>query len=520
MAELLATGIILADSGDMSFYVQVPLAGATQKRAGSDMNSPILKKPRVSAEEKAEREAIKMVERAEKEAARLAEKAAREAERLAKEAEKEEAKSAERAVKEAERLAREAEKEAKRLEREEKKRLKEEARAQEVALQEEKKRIKEDLRAKEAAEKEKKEKSQLRMGNFFKKADPKPPLPILAKEESSIFKPFHLKESTILAQIGSKSIGDSDDFDVHMKEASEEVRSIQAILKLQDNLRRKRRTFILANSRSRLTLRQRLMEVSKVPLESRLRDLRYKLLQFHSDVRPAYFGTMTTTPHAKGVASGRNPYARTTDLNYDYDSEADWIEGDDDDAGEELGDDDDMSVVSRDTYGEEGDDFLDDEEDLGPREKRNNGQLVPSILGIFSPEDSTPLHHMRMIKLVDTDLPIDPYENYWEPRSTGPVEALSAASKSVTGSKDPNHPQILTLRKSSTNSPAAGFPEKLLPDFKKAIQGCNLTKILLVEKLRVDFKPYKISKKVIEDKLSEVAQRQGKSQHDVWTLKC
>lgn len=64
-----------------------------------------------------------------------------------------------------------------------------------------------------------------------------------------------------------------------------------------------------------------------------LRGLKMKLLQFHEDVRPAYYGTWTKGIASKNaVVTGRRPFAKDTALDYDYDSEAEWdhdVDGDD-----------------------------------------------------------------------------------------------------------------------------------------------------------------------------------------------
>lgn len=441
-------------------------------------------------------------------AARLAEKDAKRIEREEKKREKDQAKAKELA------------------EKEEKKRIKEEAKARELlerskelAEKEEKRRLKEEVRAKELAEKEKKDRMQLKMGNFFKKAEPPKPMPVLAKEQSSVFMPFSLKEHTRLGKFGKSSKPqDAVSFEEHLRSgADQSPPDIRATL--QTAKRREWRK-VCGEGRRRVTLRERLLEVSNVPIEERFKDISYKLIQFHSDVRPAYFGTMTTTPAARGLLTGRFPHAKTIELNYDYDSEADWIEGDDDDAGEELGDDDDMSVTSKDTYGGESDDFVDDDEDTGTKHNLGvKGTLIPSLLGIFSADDCAPVEQMRLQTLIDTKLPIDPLKDYWNP---APVLAEIIKNTTNTIKLHPSLPAsaILVRKTTTTNSPqSASFPEKYLPAFKKAIQGSNLTKINLVEKLRLEFKQYKVSKKAIEDMLNEIAQRQGRGQHDVWTLK-
>ncbi|CAO3619024.1 unnamed protein product [Mucor hiemalis] len=53
--------------------------------------------------------------------------------------------------------------------------------------------------------------------------------------------------------------------------------------------------------------------------------LKMKLLQFHEDVRPAYYGTWSKAYNGKSIVNGRRPFAKDTQiLNYDDDSEAEW----------------------------------------------------------------------------------------------------------------------------------------------------------------------------------------------------
>ena len=53
-------------------------------------------------------------------------------------------------------------------------------------------------------------------------------------------------------------------------------------------------------------------------------DARMRLLAFHEDTRPAYFGTFSKR---SGVITGRRPLGRDEELlNYDYDSEGEWEE--------------------------------------------------------------------------------------------------------------------------------------------------------------------------------------------------
>ncbi|KAJ1501233.1 Chromatin assembly factor 1, subunit A, partial [Coelomomyces lativittatus] len=83
----------------------------------------------------------------------------------------------------------------------------------------------------------------------------------------------------------------------------------------------------------------------------------WKLLQFHEDVRPAYWGI----PFQKKstVVTGRRPWAKDELLDYLYDSEAEWEE--EDEVGEEIQSEDDDEDLE-DEEDEENDE-LDEDED-------------------------------------------------------------------------------------------------------------------------------------------------------------
>ena len=62
----------------------------------------------------------------------------------------------------------------------------------------------------------------------------------------------------------------------------------------------------------------------------------YHFLSFHEDCRPAYRGTWTKT---SSIVTGKNPFAKdSTIFDYEYDSEIEWEEGDDE-MGEDVEDD-------------------------------------------------------------------------------------------------------------------------------------------------------------------------------------
>jgi chromatin assembly factor 1 subunit A len=62
---------------------------------------------------------------------------------------------------------------------------------------------------------------------------------------------------------------------------------------------------------------------------------KYRFLSFHEDCRPPYHGTWSKR---STIVTGKSPFAKdTTHLDYDYDSEAEWEEGDDE-IGEDIED--------------------------------------------------------------------------------------------------------------------------------------------------------------------------------------
>lgn len=112
-----------------------------------------------------------------------------------------------------------------------------------------------------------------------------------------------------------------------------------------------------------------------------LQTIPLKFLKFQEDVRPPYRGTYTSRP-VKGMAKlARNPLRRDLpDTNYDYDSEAEWVEDEDaEDLNSEGEEDEDLGEDGEDMEG-----FLDDENDETTNSKRLvlQGDLEPISTGL------------------------------------------------------------------------------------------------------------------------------------------
>ena len=104
-----------------------------------------------------------------------------------------------------------------------------------------------------------------------------------------------------------------------------------------------------------------------------------KYLHFPEDVRPPYYGTYTK-PHSPSEERrlARNPTSRGfQDMNYDYDSEAEWEEPEEGEDLDSEGDDD----LDEDGD-EEMDGFLDDDEDPQLKRRLLNGDQEPVSTGL------------------------------------------------------------------------------------------------------------------------------------------
>lgn len=336
---------------------------------------------KAQADEKAAKEAEKEKKRKEREA---------EAERKKAEAEK---KKAETEKKKVEAEKKKAEAERKRAEVERKKREKEE-------------------------EAERKKRAQPKIGSFFTKqpstSAPKEPrgrldLPVGARSPSPaaqerneyqrIAQEFFVKENVTLAtnkfalSLESRAAKSAvlDDFVAGRREPIE-IKSSDPFqtLRLSNGVAQPRGK-MYASVRGLLSSPEGL-ETSPVDLTTESQNVRIqktqqalkriplKHLKFHEDVRPAYYGTVTSVESLASLRKlAKNPIAKDLPLNYEYDSEAEWVDGEDGEA-------DDVSLLDEEDVEEEDgegmDDFLDDSEDVGRGPRMVTGTMEPESSGV------------------------------------------------------------------------------------------------------------------------------------------
>ncbi|KAI9757521.1 MAG: hypothetical protein M4579_003434 [Chaenotheca gracillima] len=277
--------------------------------------------------------------------------------------------------------------------------------------------------------------------------------------------------------------------------------------------------------------------------EELLQALPIKHLRFAEDVRPPYRGTFARKVSESSKSSlGRAPFRRILpSIDYDYDSEAEWEEPDPED-GEDLGSEGEEEVGSEDE-GDEMDDFLDDE-DIGdglmaPGAKRRAivGDLAPVNSGLrwetadgktsnitAGDAKTTDLNSYRMEIIHDAMKgPIDPFsDSYWSKPSHKADSRLTGATTGIStqvvhsGMNPPRVPLHATNRsnvainnqlqlvdsggklvkpvRTPTMRPNTGkvlVEGNDLQEFKKAIEGSDLTKTGLIEVLKKQSVPPK-----------------------------
>lgn len=413
-----------------------------------------------------ERERIRL----EKQRQREEEKARREAEKARREAEKEE----KRRAKEEEKRRKEEEREQqRRLKEEEKKRKEEEKKRKEEERENERKRKEEEKKRKEE-EKRKKEEAeaakQPKIANFFtvksKKSEPKADEQEKKDEAStksefdSTFLQFHIKPNCILyPQTSVESVTDDGDMSNWLK--SQQVE----------------RGYSIRSTARDVVDMMTLGQATEDEILSALNSLPRKHLQFYEDVRPPYVGTFckprcwfATTPCERAVDT----------LNYDYDSEAEWVQDDGED-GEDL----DINDESEDALDDEDDDM---DEFVAADDELSRRSIIGPLVPVIKWNDGTDdlFNNLRMEYLCDIDGPIDPFKDYW---STG-------VQKSTTAS--PN------------NKKRKLIPEDGMKQVLERIKGQDMNQNLLVEILKRDFPKY--SKEMIRNTLKEAARRVGEKE--------
>lgn len=527
------------------------------------------KSPTLKSAEKLKRKEEREKERQEKQRLREEKLKEKQEAKAAKEKERSEAKrkrdlekqekQAERERREKERIERKEKEEKERLEkkgkREEERRKREE---ENNAKLEEKRKREEEKRNQEEEQTRKRLKSKEHFVSWFTKTS----TPKASSDSGSRFKPFQLKAGMTIAPATRKhlSLETKKVLDEELKLQEDHrsyLRDLEARKPILKYRKRKLSTIeeqnecdtdektsdgplaIDENSNSSVEIVEKKKDISSFV------GLRCKLLQFHTDYRPAYFGTYRKKSYH---ISPRNPFKKDLDLlDYEVDSDDEWeeeepgeslshSEGEDEgDGDDDNGDDDGFFVphgyLSDDEGVEDGDD---DECDVNEEKKEENPEnkrdqqlakakaweaamkrkckpMKPISLGCLWLEEaevSVVLKQFAACLLVDG--PIN-------------IESLSTNSKSADFSVD--------TPSSGNTSGALYVPDKAMPDLIKLVHGntAGLSKLMMkfrkhwtskwlgrdVTDEEVDEKS-PISKRQLEKKIQNIASKERRNDRPRW----
>ncbi|KAB5531218.1 chromatin assembly factor 1 subunit A-domain-containing protein [Coniochaeta sp. 2T2.1] len=473
-----------------------------------------------------------------------------------------EAKKAEKEKKEAERAAKAAEKAAEKAKTDAEKQAKAEER-------ERRKREKEDEEAKKAEELAKKARAQPTLANFFKM---KPTAPKASKNSDAtqaspagtpqkaetkevsvyeqMFKPFFVKEQVTLAprfqmdeetkdlktRIFEEYVSGKRGADIEVMPFDPEkaldlpfivprgglypsVRDIMA--EWNDNSARKPVDLTTESQNTQIRNTRRALQ-----------DIPMKFLGFKEDVRPPYYGTVTSMPSSLASLRrlARNPVAKDViPLQYDYDSEAEWQEEDGEDV--DLMDDEEDDAEND----EEMDDFLDDSEDVGLTRPALVSGLEPESTGICweNRKRLGPKAHMYKFRMefiletLDHHYSIDPFStHYWQPAKPAPpatathlAPSSAATSKPDSKAMPPPAPTDAFKALGATATAASARPKttSLAPDMVEKLKELvmekkSLSKVGIVELFNSE---NKVPKAAIKSAIDLIAEKKGKE----WVLK-
>ncbi|KAJ5099598.1 hypothetical protein N7532_006599 [Penicillium argentinense] len=501
--------------------------------AGSEA-TPIAKKRKLSPASQQAKQQEKQQERDAKERQKLEEKQRKEEEKRLKAEEKAEEKKKRDAEREEEKRLKEEEKKKREADREEKKKAKDEEKAAKDAAKEEERRKKEE-------EKLKKERSQMKLNNFFAKPQvpssassgvPLSPNKRRASDEATAetaqpaesdyqkaFPEFFLQSHTTVApphrferdSEALKHVRETIDVSLDPTNDSHQhlpFRPSEIFHMIPYRRRRGAQSKTVRDILHQIQTSQGgstpLTETKGPKPQDQLRHITMKSLKFGEDVRPPYQGTYTRiVPESIAVKISRNPYHRgLPDTNYDYDSEAEW---------EEPEEGEDLDSEEEDEGSDEGEDdmdgFLDDEDDalVGGKRRLIVGDLEPVSSGIRWATDGVDdeFKQYQIQPISDSvKFPVDPFSTaYWQkPRV---VEPPTAKNKVASGPAS-NRGQTLDVFRVPSGTDATAF--------KKIVDGCDLSKLGVVELLKKRFP--KVSKDTLKTTLDQVAVRVGQKEVD------
>ena len=528
------------------------------------------KKELLEQERQAKKEALEKEKQAKKEALekeKQIKKEAKEKERIEKEKQKE----AEKKAKEEERLEKERlkkiEKEKADAEKMKVKQEKEEEKQRKKAEKEaEAKQKEEEKKYQEEAEKEKAKKEAQAFTSFFKKVEPKEVKEAVAEESVEGFTPFRVKKNMRLAplvrgdtDLAKQSIDaldmpcGPDHLYLSLLKSVGYTPGRQGKTWPYEKLEDKDEVEVLEDEEAddesdpeddldetnvNIIMRKNTDKTVKIP--------RAKLLKFHENRRPAYWGTWTKKSRH---ISGRKPFGRDDDLfEYDYDSDDDWEE---EEEGESLSDDE----KDKEEDAEENDDYEVDNEFFVPHGYLSDEEEDREEDEVMDPETAKQKQKLaakefeKEHKKKTQELKPRLWGTYWLGEETLNTEAAAVQLTKILGgftgivcgdnnnpidtgftktfsspSTNQNHDDITDSVKTNKGVKARSVPDEALPDLIRLVHGNFNNKVFLAKEFMIFWskkhggespgeegatpttKSGFISKKKMIDKITEIAE--------------
>lgn len=432
--------------------------------------------------EKAEEKKKKAAAKAEKEAAKQAKLMQKEEERKKKEEEKKRKeeekrqKEEEKRQKEEEKRQRELEKEQERQKKEQMKKQKEEEKRQK---QQDKEKAKDEKRKKQEEEEERKKKEETKQKTIFGFITVKKAAKTDDIDWDKWYKPFQIPPgATVAPHIRVQSLSTSQIDELIMK--GDTIPNLLAQFKKKEA---EKRSLVRKNSPAQVQHEDRDIPDQSLPQQ------KIKLLLFHDNVRPAYFGTFSKVSK---VIKGRKPFAEDKEhLDYDFDSDAEW---EDVSEGEDLDKSDDEEEEEKD----QNDPDNEEEEFVVPDNYLSDDEGIKEEADIAVASDLPHTKEDKRKKLMELSKMKNP-------------QLVSDVARSITGPvfdvtpEDANYEKLKVYRvisflplpvdpKAENNEPEAAstasprkrgrFPEEAIPQLLQLVHGSTLGMDKLVAEMQ------------------------------------
>lgn len=378
-------------------------------------------------------------------------------ERELKRLQREEDKRKRDALKEEQKRKREQQREEERLKREERKRQKE---IQRLELKKQRELEKQKKEEEKKAKEDSKQRAQSRIGNFFKKVGDSSKQTDDKSDYQRYFLPFYAKDGVVLpddlhSRIPLERRKDEIDQQLSLRNGDDEILNW-----LNSKLVKRggRVKFTAVSLLQQMTSKEKRDE----ELQALLKTVPHKYIKFYENVRPPYIGTYSK----EAILPAEDPFCTEgTGYNYDYDSDLEWINEEDEEGEQggvdnlESGEEDDEDEDEEASEGEfEG--FLDVED--GSNKSRSAGKrkfigpLIPTVhlRSNFQNLDEDDKKYFEAVKveylIEQQPFPIDPYASVPRAQSSSALKRIAEADQdsescSNSPSVSPEKKRVKTL---------------------------------------------------------------------------